>query len=676
MKQTNFLIAFILFCGNVLFANPTWDILDKSMAAYNQNDGASNNQAWAVAQSGSAGSVITQKIGYVNFTKTNAASSARWAWVRPAAALANLTLGTAYSIEVKARVNPIGIPDEGSYFEANQIALRLGGKLTAAPIFLRYGNGITGGFVSATSGGTSNVYTVNTSEWQVYRWVFHPDHLKYDVYIDGVEEPILENIGVIATTDQNGIYFGAESYHRCNIDVEYVKMGTGAFFSKPKIASVALSATGQGNDKTETIVTTVYTIQINDNQKLLISLVDGDDKTIVNAEEAVVSQNKAMINFTIPAGLTRGKYYVKAAVSGGKIGDINIAAQKVEYLINTSAFEGKNLATFGNSITAAANSWANHVYKNLRFGNLYNGAVSAAVWYKRERIVAGQTIKTQNYYDNNFAGMLTSEPAAGNVLENQQRINNCAIVHLQKYFIDLDKKAAPTPDVIIFAYGTNDEVINMGDAESALQGNDLSKVDLFNMAGALRWSIDTLKVRFPDAKIYVMLPLQSTRAGKNGENLKKIEVLKKVCDAKSVPYFDSYNESGITVENSATYLSDGLHPNEPGKVLQGAYVTKKLEEAADKATSLPSVFSKKADNELIFISTQVLYAGENLSVTSVADGSSLSEVALYGIAGNEVYRKSISGNEYMFQVPASSGMYLLKVSLKDKTSRTFKILVK
>ena len=41
--------------------------------------------------------------------------------------------------------------------------------------------------------------------------------------------------------DQNGIYFGAESQHRCNIDVAYVKVGTGDFFSKIKISSVTLS---------------------------------------------------------------------------------------------------------------------------------------------------------------------------------------------------------------------------------------------------------------------------------------------------------------------------------------------------------------------------------------------------------------------------------------------------
>jgi hypothetical protein len=453
-------------------------------------------------------------------------------------------------------------------------------------------------------------------------------------------------------------------------------MGTGAFFSKPKIASVALSAESQGDDKAETIIATVHTILINDNEKLLVSLVDDNDNTVVADKEAFVSQNRAAINFTIPAGLTRGKYFVKAVAPGGKIGDVNITARKAEYRITSSAFEGKNLATFGNSITKADNSWAYQVHKNLRFGNLYNGAISGAVWHMRERTVASQTIRTQNYYDADFAGISSNAPTGDNLLQHQQQINNCAIVHLQKYFIDLDKKTAPTPDVIIFSYGTNDEAINKGDTESALQEDDLSKVDMFQIAGALRWCLDTLKIKFPDAKIYVALPLQSTLAGKNDGNLQKIAVIKSICDAKSVPYFDCYNESGITVENHATYLSDGLHPNEAGKVVHGAYITKALEEAADKASGLPSIFNGETGKELIFISARVLYAGRQLSVTSVASESPLSEVTIYGITGNEVCRKSVSSHEYTFNAPVVAGMYLLTVRLADNTSKGFKILVK
>ena len=288
-------------------------------------------------------------------------------------------------------------------------------------------------------------------------------------------------------------------------------------------------------------------------------------------------------------------------------------------------------------------------------------------------MVAGQTIQTQNYYDDDFAGIITSAPAEGNVLENQKRINNCAIVHLQKYFIELDKKSAPSPDIIVFSYGTNDEVSSMGSAEEALKGNELSEVNIFNMAGALRWSIDTLKIKFPEVKIYVALPLQSTRSGKNGENLKKMEVLKAVCDGLSIPYFDSYNESGITTENSATYLGDGLHPNEAGKEVQAEYIIKKLEEESEKVSSIEQ---NVVEDGNISISGNIFISGQNISINSSASDSSLSEVTIYNIAGNQILRKSISENESVIQAPSISGIYLMTVTLNNNQSKTFKILIK
>lgn len=676
MKKAYFIFVLIFLSGNI-FASETWDILDKSMTQWNINGGSSNNKAWTTSQKGS-GITIKQESGYVNITKTNTAATDNYAFLIPPTL--TLSTNTAYSFAIRARVNPINkvtYPDASGSFESHQISARLNAKNIA--IFLKYGDA-NNGYVSlkgALNHSNEEKYKINTSEWHTYRFVLYPDNSMYDVYIDDIEEPIFEDVPTTSMSGSNIIRLGAESQHRCNMDVEYVKMGTGAFYAKPKIVSVALSAGGQGDDETETIVASVNTILINDNEKLSVSLVDGNDNTVVDAVETIVSQNKAVINYTVPAKLARGKYFVKVAVPSGKIGDIDIAARKAEYLITSSAFDGKNLATFGNSITAAANSWAYQVHKNLRFGNLYNGAMSAAIWYKRERIVAGQTIWTQNYYDPDFAGISTVAPSGDDILQHQKRINNCAIVHLQKYFIELDKKVAPTPDVIIFSYGTNDEVINMGDAESVLQGNDLSKVDIFKMAGALRWSLDTLKIKFPDAKIYVALPLQSTRDGQNANNLKKMEVIKKVCEAKSVPYFDCYNESGINVENHATYLSDRLHPNEEGKVIHGAYIMKKLEEAADEnKTGIPPVFNEEAREELIYISSNLLRSGQDLTIASLSDKLSLSEIALYNIAGRKVYHKSVSDSEYTLQAPIASGAYVLRISLNDNTSKAFKILVK
>jgi hypothetical protein len=330
MKKINFLLAFILFSGNFLFAQ-TWDILDKSMAAYNQNDGAPTNQAWEINKGGSAGSVATQQTGYVNFTKTNTGQTGYWAWVRPATALADLTAGTAYSIEVKARVNAIGIADDATNFEANQISLRIGNKQLAAPIYLRYGDGVTGGSVSATSGST-DAYKVNTSDWKVYRIVLHPDHSKYDVYIAGVEEPVFFNVGIGSTGDQKGIYFGAESRHRCNIDVEYVKMGTGDFFSKPRISSIVLSHDRHVGGNESTVSVTANTMAIGNGEKLLFSLIDTDGLEVVAPVKATVTANAAIADIVIPATIAEGQYAVKVAANG-QINGVDITPETVLYEI-------------------------------------------------------------------------------------------------------------------------------------------------------------------------------------------------------------------------------------------------------------------------------------------------------------------------------------------------------
>ena len=252
---------------------------------------------------------------------------------------------------------------------------------------------------------------------------------------------------------------------------------------------------------------------------------------------------------------------------------------KKKYPPAATAFQDKNLVTFGNSITASKNSWAYQVQRRLGFKNLYNGALGGAIWSKRERVTSsGKTIRTQNYYDPDFAGISNGYAANPDDIEYQKRINNCAIVHIQKYLSD---KNTTTPDFIILSYGTNDlsSTTVMGDADAVLREKDLNNVDLYTMAGAVRWSIETLRTKFPKVKLYVLFPIQAKSENRNNDNLKKIGVIKKICDGMSVPYFDCFAESGITQQNNEQYLGDGLHPNESGKTVHGDYVVKKLKEA-------------------------------------------------------------------------------------------------
>jgi hypothetical protein len=212
VRTLGLFIVCVMFAGN-LFAAENWDILDKSIAAWNEDGGSSTNGKWETARGGTI-DVTSSADGYATLTK-----SGNWAWFRPAVAIGNLTPATAYTVEVKVRVNS---------GDQAQISLRMngGGDTFTAPIFLKYGDGATGS-VSTVAGGASNAYTLNTSDWHVYRLILHAGHTTYDIYVDDVKEPVLATGNTASKTDQSGVYFGAESNQGCNIDIEYAKMGTG-----------------------------------------------------------------------------------------------------------------------------------------------------------------------------------------------------------------------------------------------------------------------------------------------------------------------------------------------------------------------------------------------------------------------------------------------------------------
>jgi predicted GH43/DUF377 family glycosyl hydrolase len=136
---------------------------------------------------------------------------------------------------------------------------------------------------------------------------------------------------MVTTGDTNGIYLGAESYHRCNLDVAYVKMATGDYFSKPKIISINLSSSSQAEKTEKTITITVQTAKIDDNQKIHLTLINASNQPQGNTQEATLFKNTAKLNYTIPKTTPIGSHYIQAAVPGGKIGNNDIKPQITEY---------------------------------------------------------------------------------------------------------------------------------------------------------------------------------------------------------------------------------------------------------------------------------------------------------------------------------------------------------
>lgn len=238
-----------------------------------------------------------------------------------------------------------------------------------------------------------------------------------------------------------------------------------------------------------------------------------------------------------------------------------------------------NFGVDGDSITAG-NQWSYHVYKKLGFASHHNVAVGSAVWYKRTITTPAGSVTTQDYDSPDFAGISDGWLETDDLNELQKRANNCAVVHIQHYLSDVRNGIAPKPDVFAFAMGTNDDINCLGDPDKALTGKSLTdndSIDLFTEAGAMRWCIQTISENFPDARIFVLTPIQSADPAHNAKIEKQIEtVFRKVAGAMSVRLVDCFHGCGIcekseNISAEGRYLRDGLHPKENGQELEGAF---------------------------------------------------------------------------------------------------------
>ena len=95
-------------------------------------------------------------------------------------------------------------------------------------------------------------------------------------------------------------------------------------------------------------------------------------------------------------------------------------------------FSKLNFGVDGDSITAGE-QWSHYVYKELGMASHHNVAVGSAVWYKRTIECASGKVTTQNYTDSDFAGISDGWEETDDINELQKRVNNCAVVHTQRF---------------------------------------------------------------------------------------------------------------------------------------------------------------------------------------------------------------------------------------------------
>lgn len=130
-------------------------------------------------------------------------------------------------------------------------------------------------------------------------------------------------------------------------------------------------------------------------------------------------------------------------------------------------------------------------------------------------------------------------------------------------------------DIITIAYGTNDF------SENTALDNTLDPDDTDTLAGALRYSIETLLTAFPSIRIFVLTPIyrfyidgsnqfvddSNTHTNSNGDLLTDfVEKEIAVANEYQLDYIDDYYNTGINKFNRSFYFpsNDGTHPRVTG----------------------------------------------------------------------------------------------------------------
>lgn len=258
----------------------------------------------------------------------------------------------------------------------------------------------------------------------------------------------------------------------------------------------------------------------------------------------------------------------------------------VDSMVNgSSSLYNKDFGCAGDSITAepsGTNQWPYYVCTELGLLHKHNVAVGSSTYANKVVTYNGVTYTPQNYTDSGFAGYSTASTPTS-ATQAQQIANNCAKCHIEQFISEVNNSTYPTPDVFIFAYGTNDNPNNAGSIEDAFSGS-LDSIDKTTIAGGMRYALEKITTAFPNCQCFVLNILQSAYSGYQSRDaqLTKNNIIKEVADYFSIPVIDQYDESGITrlyevAGSNGRYLQDGLHPNVAGRKKQAEYIVRELQ---------------------------------------------------------------------------------------------------
>jgi len=140
-------------------------------------------------------------------------------------------------------------------------------------------------------------------------------------------------------------------------------------------------------------------------------------------------------------------------------------------------------------------------------------------------------------------------------------------------------------DVLVLQHGINDY------GAGRPLDNPQDKKDIFTYAGALRYSIERVKETYPDMRIILVTPtfcwiadyepcdVQSFGGGTMEEYVRKTMEIAKEYDLDII---DVYHEVGFDRNNIIEYTEDGMHLNEPGRMVYGDFLGNELQKILEE----------------------------------------------------------------------------------------------
>jgi len=130
-------------------------------------------------------------------------------------------------------------------------------------------------------------------------------------------------------------------------------------------------------------------------------------------------------------------------------------------------------------------------------------------------------------------------------------------------------------DIITVMIGVNDYHLGnpVGDVDAVLQIPYANLDTTFSFAEAFRYCLETIKRNHEQARIYVILPLQTTWEGPVSlDQFRATEI--KIANYLSIPVIFANTESGLWT--GGTFMPDGVHPNNTGHTVLGNYIARRI----------------------------------------------------------------------------------------------------